>query len=62
MAETLAASLRGETVPGTSDAVEPEAVEGPGGRVQADGWFIDQITVGGHHVRIMVSLAASSRT
>jgi isoleucyl-tRNA synthetase len=52
MTETLATLLQGDQTPGTSDAVEPEAVEGPGGKVLADGRFDDQITVGEHHVRI----------
>jgi isoleucyl-tRNA synthetase len=52
MTETLATSLEGAPTPGASDAVEPEAVEGPGGTVRADGRFDDQITVGEHHVRI----------
>jgi hypothetical protein len=52
MSETLATSLVGVGTPGASDAVEPEAVEGPGGTVLADGRFDDQIIVGEHHVRI----------
>ena len=52
MAETLATSLIAEIVGGASDAVEPEAVEGPGGMTGSDGRFLDQIQVGGHHVRI----------
>jgi isoleucyl-tRNA synthetase len=52
MTETLATSLAGDRTPGASDAVEPEAVEGPGGAVQVDGRFDDQIIVGEHHVRI----------
>jgi isoleucyl-tRNA synthetase len=54
MTETLATTLAGQIAPGTSDAVEPEAVEGPGGTVQADGRFDDQIVVGDHHVRITI--------
>jgi hypothetical protein len=56
MTETLATSLAGDRTPGASDAVEPEAVEGPGGAVQADGQFDDQIIVGEHHVRITLRL------
>jgi isoleucyl-tRNA synthetase len=52
MTETLATSLAGVRTSGASDAVEPEAVEGPGGTVLADGQFDDQIIVGEHHVRI----------
>jgi isoleucyl-tRNA synthetase len=54
MTETLATMLQGESTPGASDAVEPEAVEGPGGTVLSDGRFVDQIVVGDHHVRIAV--------
>jgi isoleucyl-tRNA synthetase len=54
MTETLAVSLAGDSVPGTSDAVEPKEVEGPGGAVQSDGHFVDQITVGDHQVRISI--------
>jgi isoleucyl-tRNA synthetase len=60
MTETLATVLEGEPVTGASDAVEPEAVEGPGGRLQVDGFFEDQIVVGDHHVRIRVCPAANS--
>jgi isoleucyl-tRNA synthetase len=56
MTETLATTLQGDTAPGNSDAVEPELVEGPGGTVLADGRFVDQIGVGGHHVRIALRL------
>jgi isoleucyl-tRNA synthetase len=52
MTETLATTLEGDSTPGVSDAVEPEAVEGPGGTVLSDGRFVDQIDVGDHHVRI----------
>jgi isoleucyl-tRNA synthetase len=52
MTETLATSLQGNIAAGVSDAVEPEAVEGPGGTLQVDGRFDDQIVVGEHHVRI----------
>ena len=52
MSETLAVRLDGETAVGASDAVEPEAVEGPGGALMGDGLFVDQIEVGDHHVRI----------
>ena len=54
-AETLATSLDGEAATGASDAVEPESVEGPGGLAFPDGWYADQIAVGDHHVRIMLS-------
>src|SRR5918993_222645 len=54
MAETLATVLAGETVTGASDAVEPESVDGPGGALEQDGSFVDQINVGDHHVRIVV--------
>src|SRR5215217_4966457 len=56
MTETLATALAGDRTPGTSDAVEPESVEGPGGTVLADGRFDDQIVVGDHHVRIALCL------
>jgi isoleucyl-tRNA synthetase len=52
MAETLATDLVGVPTIGASDAVEPESVEGPGGRVTPAGQYLDQIDVGGHHVRI----------
>jgi isoleucyl-tRNA synthetase len=52
MTETLATALEAVLVAGASDAVEPEAVEGPSGRLQGDGQFDDQIVVGEHHVRI----------
>lgn len=55
VAETLATSLAGQSVPGASDAVEPEEVEGPGGRLNESGQFSDQIDVGGHHVRIAIA-------
>jgi isoleucyl-tRNA synthetase len=60
MTETLATLLEGEPVAGASDAVEPEAVEGPGGTLQIDGLFADQIVVGDHHVRIAICQAANS--
>jgi isoleucyl-tRNA synthetase len=56
MTETLATVLKGESVAGASDSVEPEAVEGPGGRVLTDGRFVDQVAVGDHHVRIALRL------
>jgi isoleucyl-tRNA synthetase len=59
MTETLAKVLEGESVTGASDAVEPEAVEGPGGRFQVDGLFDDQIVVGDHHVRIKLCPTAN---
>ncbi len=52
MGETLARQLRGEATIGASDAVEPESVAGPGGVTTSDGYFLDQIEVGGRHVRI----------
>ncbi|MBA3450877.1 MAG: class I tRNA ligase family protein [Chloroflexia bacterium] len=52
MTETLAFKLVAETATGASDAVEPAVVEGPGGLVFGDGWYVDQISVGSHHVRI----------
>jgi isoleucyl-tRNA synthetase len=58
MTETLATVLAGEPVTGASDAVEPESVEGPGGSLQVDGQFDDQISVGDHHVRITICPAA----
>jgi isoleucyl-tRNA synthetase len=60
MAETLAVSLEANEVRGMSDAVEPEAVEGPGG-AHVDGAFVDQIEVGEHAVRIALRLVAGSR-
>ena len=45
---------------GASDAVEPELVDGPGGRVADDGWYSDQIEVGEHQLR--VALRAISGT
>jgi Domain of unknown function (DUF5915) len=60
MTETLATVLEGDPVAGASDSVEPEAVEGPGGRLRVDGLFEDQILVGDHHVRITVRQAADS--
>jgi isoleucyl-tRNA synthetase len=60
MTETLATLLVGESVAGASDAVEPEATEGPGGSLQLDGRFDDQIVVGDHHVRISVCPAPDS--
>jgi isoleucyl-tRNA synthetase len=52
MTETLATFLEGESVAGASDAVEPELVDGPGGRVADDGWYSDQIEVGEHQLRV----------
>jgi isoleucyl-tRNA synthetase len=51
-AEVLADDLTGNGVVGASDQVDPEATEGPGGVVDANGSYIDQIEVGQHHVRI----------
>ncbi len=50
--ETLAVWIEHTASIGASDAVEPEAVEGPGGAETANGIFLDQITVGSHQVRI----------
>ncbi|MFN8591425.1 MAG: isoleucine--tRNA ligase [Thermomicrobiales bacterium] len=52
MTETLAVVLRGETATGASDAIEPESVEGPGGLMASDGWYLDQIEAGDHQIRI----------
>ena len=54
MTETLAALLEGVTVAGASDAVEPESVQGPGGLMAKGGWYLDQIAVGEHQLRIAV--------
>ncbi len=51
-AETLAVRLDRHETPGLSDAVEPEAVEGPGGALDTSGAYHDQLTAGRHHVRI----------
>ncbi|CAA9573967.1 MAG: Isoleucyl-tRNA synthetase [uncultured Thermomicrobiales bacterium] len=59
-AETLAVRLERLETAGFSDAVEPEAVAGPGGETGADGRYRDQITVGQHQVRI--ALQRSSGT
>jgi isoleucyl-tRNA synthetase len=61
MTETLATSLAGEAIPGVSDAVEPESVAGPGGRVTDEGWYVDQIEVGNHHVRVALRLTSVVR-
>jgi isoleucyl-tRNA synthetase len=58
-AETLAVDVRGQSDVGISDAVEPEATDGPGGKVGTDGWYRDQVAVGGHQVRIAIQQAAS---
>jgi isoleucyl-tRNA synthetase len=52
MNETLAQVLRGEAADGASDAAEPELVEGPGGIIGGDGWYLDQIEAGSRQVRI----------
>ena len=62
MTETLATTLEGDPTPGASDAVEPGAVEGPGGTVLSDGRFVDQIAVGDHHVRIALNPDRASVT
>jgi isoleucyl-tRNA synthetase len=54
MTETLAALLEGVTVAGASDAVEPESVQGPGGLMAKGGWYLDQIAVGEHQLRIAI--------
>jgi len=51
MAETLCDDLSQSASAGMSDAVEPSSVEGPGGGI-SDGVYVDQISVGGHQVRI----------
>ncbi len=53
--ETLANALVGHPTAGASDQVEPESVEGPGGAVGLDGDYRDQIEVGRHQVRIVLS-------
>jgi hypothetical protein len=57
--ETLATMLEGDSVAGASDAVEPESVSGPGGLIDAAGWYLDQIEVGEHQVRIAVRPAGT---
>jgi isoleucyl-tRNA synthetase len=52
MTETLATTLEGELATGASDAVELEAVEGPGGARLSDGRYVDQILVGNHQMRV----------
>jgi isoleucyl-tRNA synthetase len=52
MGETLAVELGETAVAGMSDAVEPEAVEGPKTGNLPDGTYVDQVRVGDHHVRI----------
>jgi isoleucyl-tRNA synthetase len=59
MTETLAVALDGVAEAGVSDAVEPEAVEGPGGRLTSDGRYLDQIEVGDHQVRIVLRPVAA---
>jgi isoleucyl-tRNA synthetase len=59
MTETLATNLEGTSVSGASDAVEPESVAGPGGLIAEDGWYLDQIEVGEHQVRIAVRTAGT---
>jgi isoleucyl-tRNA synthetase len=61
-AETLATTMAGEASAGTSDAVEPESVAGPGGLSFPDGWYADQISVGDHHVRITLNRTRIART
>ena len=51
MAETLCDDLSQNAAIGMSDAVEPGSVEGAGGGTSL-GLYVDQITVGGHEVRI----------
>ncbi len=57
--ETLATMLEGSSVAGASDAVEPESVAGPGGLIAEAGWYLDQIEVGEHQVRIAVRPAGT---
>ena len=57
-AETLALEILVQRDVGISDAVEPEATEGPGGKVDEDGWYQDQVAVGGHQVRIAIRRSA----
>jgi isoleucyl-tRNA synthetase len=59
MTETLATMLEGDSVAGASDAVEPESVAGPGGLIAEAGWYLDQIEVGEHQVRIAVRPAST---
>jgi isoleucyl-tRNA synthetase len=54
MTETLSSILKEHSVAGASDAVEPESVAGPGGLTAEDGWYLDQIAVGDHQLRIAV--------
>jgi isoleucyl-tRNA synthetase len=56
-AETLAESVTAREVVGASDQLEPEAVEGPLGAKDSSGRYLDQIEVGGHHVRIALRRA-----
>ncbi|HEV2108696.1 MAG TPA: isoleucine--tRNA ligase [Thermomicrobiales bacterium] len=56
-AETLAVDIVSQSDRGLSDAVEPEATDGPGGKIGADGWYRDQIAVGGHQVRVAIRQA-----
>ncbi|MDP9357496.1 MAG: isoleucine--tRNA ligase [Chloroflexota bacterium] len=59
-AETLAVGLEPTESRGVSDAVEPEATEGPGGSTGEDGTYRDQITVGRHQVRIALRRVAAA--
>ncbi len=58
-AETLATSIEGTARPGVSDLLEPDELAGPGGIVDADGYFVDQIEVGNRQVRIKLRRASS---
>jgi isoleucyl-tRNA synthetase len=53
-AETLAINVVAQSDLGASDAVEPEETDGPGGATGKDGWYRDQVAVGGHQVRIAI--------
>ncbi len=55
--ETLAVAVRATPIAGFSDAVEPEATEGPGGARDDEGRYLDQVTVGRHQVRIALRRA-----
>jgi isoleucyl-tRNA synthetase len=57
--ETLATMLGGSSVAGASDAVEPESVAGPAGLIAEAGWYLNQIEVGEHQVRIAVRPAGT---
>ena len=60
--DTLAVWIEHTESIGASDAVEPEAVEGPGGAETASGIFLDQVSVGPHQVRIGLRREEASGT